>query len=294
MPTHRSDAVSDVGRFPRTSRIAISPRARRALREQGIHPRDVRGSGPAGRIIEADVLRAATTVEAATGGIVAASSGLTPMRRAIARVTTASCAVPQYHLRAELDATSMLAERERLLPKIQAEQGVRLSFTDLLLRAIGRALRDFPATNAIWRHQDVERLSEVNVGVAVNLDDGLLVPTLRQVDLLSLAELARRRKQLVTAARNGRLASEAASAVAISLSNLGDTRVDEFSALLFPPQSMILSAGRIATRPLVVDGQLCARPTLRLTLTVDHRVLDGAPAAQLLGRIVRYLEQLVD
>jgi pyruvate dehydrogenase E2 component (dihydrolipoamide acetyltransferase) len=154
---------------------------------------------------------------------------------------------------------------------------------------MGLALCDNPAANAIWVDGTIRRLSEINVGLVVNLDDGLLIPTLGGVDRLTLAQLARQRSEVVAAARRQRL--DAAGFAATSLSNLGTTRVDDFTAVVFPPQSTILTAGRIVERPFVVDGKLKATPTLRLTLSVDHRVLDGAPAAQFLGRIIHYLEQ---
>lgn len=263
-------------------RVVASPRARRAMRERGIDPRSVRGSGPGGRIVEADIERAAVTP----------GDQPSSMRRAIARVTTASAAnVPQFHLHAELDAAPLLATRARLLEAIQSESRVRLSITDLMLRAMGLALRDNPTVNAIWADGVIQKMTEANVGLVVNLDDGLLIPTLRAVDCLGLADVARGRTAMTAAARAGRLSGDALRGAATSLSNLGTTRVDDFSAVIFPPQSTLLAAGRIVERPFVVDSRLIATPTLRLTLAVDHRVLDGAPAAQFLGRIVRYLEQ---
>jgi pyruvate dehydrogenase E2 component (dihydrolipoamide acetyltransferase) len=214
------------------------------------------------------------------------------MRRAIARITAASAAtVPQFHLSAELDAAPLLTFRQRLIEDDQPTTRARLSITDLLLRAMALALRDQPAANAIWVDDTIVALGEINVGLAINLDDGLLVATLRNVDMGSLAALASQRRDLVAAARGTRLPAQATARAATSLSNLGTTRVDDFTAVVFPPQSAILTAGRIVERPFVVDGRLVATPTLRLTLTVDHRVLDGAPAAQFLGRIVHYLER---
>jgi pyruvate dehydrogenase E2 component (dihydrolipoamide acetyltransferase) len=122
------------------------------------------------------------------------------------------------------------------------------------------------------------------------MPDGVLIPSLEDANRLSLCETARQRNELVEAARRDRRVPTHSAIAATSLSNLGPSRVDAFSAIIAPPQSSILSVGRLAQRPFVVDGQLCARPTLQLTLTVDHRVLDGAPAAEFLGRIVDYLE----
>jgi pyruvate dehydrogenase E2 component (dihydrolipoamide acetyltransferase) len=249
------------------------------MRERGIDPSRVRGTGPGGRIVEADVLR------------MPPAGTLSPMRRAIARITTASAAVPQFTLRAEVDATELLAFRAMMLEHWAAESGPRLSIGDLLLRAQALALRTSPRANRIWKEDTIIALPDVGVGLVVSLDDGLIVPVIRDADRLELKELVRQRTEVVRAAREGRLRGEAMTAVASSLSNLGHSRVDDFSAILYPPQSSMLAVWRIVPRPFVVDGQVCARPTLRLSLTVDHRVLDGAPAAEFLGRIVEYLSE---
>jgi pyruvate dehydrogenase E2 component (dihydrolipoamide acetyltransferase) len=258
--------------------FVASPRARRLMRERGIDRRDVRGSGPGGRIVAADVPQFAS------------AAALSPMRRAIVQATTASAAVPQFTLRAELDASALLAFRARLLEQMPPASEWQVSITDLLLCAQARALRACPAANRVWRDGAIQPLPTVAVGLVVSLDDGLLIPCIRDADQLELQELARQRAGLVQAARAGRLGGESLAGAASSLSNLGPSRVDDFAAILYPPQSSILAAGRVAPRPFVVDGQLCARPTLRLNLTADHRVLDGAPAADFLGHIIKHLE----
>jgi pyruvate dehydrogenase E2 component (dihydrolipoamide acetyltransferase) len=214
------------------------------------------------------------------------------MRRAIARLTTASVAgVPQFYVRAEADASALVACREQLIERIEADAQVRLSFTDLLLRAQALALSELPAACATWQDDDLMPAESVDLGLVVNVPGGLLIPVIRRADQLSLAEIARTRSELATAARSGRLAAESMSGGVSSLSNLGAGRVDEFTALIAPPQSSILAVGRLAPRPFVVEGQLVVRPTLRLTLSADHRVIDGALAAELLGRIVTLIEQ---
>jgi pyruvate dehydrogenase E2 component (dihydrolipoamide acetyltransferase) len=245
------------------------------MRERGIDPGSVRGTGPGGRIIEADVPR------------IAPSRALSPMRRAIVQATTASAAVPQFTLRAEIDATTLLAHRGRLLEK----SGTRVSITDYLLHAQSRGLRACPQANRIWHDGTIESLSAIAVGLVVSLDDGLLIPCIRDADQLDLMELARKRIELVGLARAGRLRGDSLAGPASSLSNLGHTRVDDFTAILYSPQSSMLAVGRIAARPFVLNGELVARPTLRLCLTIDHRILDGAPAAEFLDHLVEFLEQ---
>ncbi len=286
----------------RERRIAASPRARRLMRQLAIDPQNVRGSGPGGRIVEADVRKMATAAAqppsvpraqpAARWRAENPPPAASTMRRAIARLTEASAAsVPQFYVRAEADASALVACREQLIDRIEADVHVRLSFTDLLLRAQALALSDLPAACATWQDDALVPAESVDLGLVVNVPGGLLIPVLRRADQASLAELARARRDLVEAARAGRLGSDSMAGAVSSLSNLGNSRVDEFTALIAPPQSSILAVGRLAPRPLVVDGQLVVRPTLRLTLSADHRVIDGALAAELLGRIVTLIEQ---
>ena len=267
---------------PAKPAVTISPRARRRATELGLDFHGLKGSGRTGRIIEADVLAAMKGTPV---------SGLSTMRRTIAQRTAESFArAPHFYLRTEVDATALLELRERLLPDVEQAAGIRLTLTDLLLRAQALALRDCPYANAIWQNDQVMRLSGCDVGLTVGLDDGLLLHIVRGADAGGLAALVRRRASLVEAARAGNLTAEAMQGGATSLSNLGNTCVDEFAAVIAPPQSSMLAVGRAAVRPFVADGQLVARTTLKLCLSVDHRVMDGGPAAKFLGRIVELLE----
>jgi len=257
------------------------------MRQRGISASSIAGSGPGGRIVEADVLTAVAPTGVATAP---ASASTSSMRRAVAANTSASFATtPHFYLRAEIDATALIDLRSQLAEAVQQETGVRLTLTDFLLAALGQALRDHPAANRVWQGDSMTPLTGANVGLVVGLDDGLLIPTLRDTDRLRLADLARQRAALVESARAGRTPS--AARCATSLSNLGAGRVDEFAAVIPHGQSSVLAVGRVAPRPFVVDGSLAVRQTLRLCLSVDHRVLDGQPAAQFLGRIAELLEK---
>jgi pyruvate dehydrogenase E2 component (dihydrolipoamide acetyltransferase) len=265
-----------------SSHLAISPRARRRAAELGLDPRGLKGSGCSGRITEADVLEAAKETPA---------PGLSAMRRTIAQRTAESFSrAPHFYLRTEVDAGALLELRARLLAEVERARGVRLTLTDLLLRAQALALRDCPHANAIWQDNRVVRLPGCDVGLVVGLDDGLLIPIVRAADAGGLAALAGQRTSLVDAARAGTLAAEAMRGGATSLSNLGNTGVDEFAAVIAPPQSSMLAVGRAIPRPLVVDGQVAVRTTLKLCLSVDHRVMDGGPAAKFLDRIRELIE----
>jgi pyruvate dehydrogenase E2 component (dihydrolipoamide acetyltransferase) len=181
--------------------------------------------------------------------------------------------------------------REDLLPEIESLAGVRLTLTDLILRAQARALRDFPTANTIWVDDNIVKLQSFDVGLVVGLIDGLMIPIVRSPDAADLGVLAKQRAALVELARSGKLAHEALQGGATSLSNLGNTRVDEFAAVIAAPQSSMLAVGRASLRPYAVNGKLALRTTLRLCLSVDHRVLDGGRAAEFLGRITELLEE---
>lgn len=280
----------------RAGRVLASPRARRAIAKFGLNARSLRGSGPGGRIVEADALAAATTNRAGSAptGVPVASlgGGVSIMRRSIAQRTAESfVTIPHFYLRAEVDITDLVALRAQWLEEIESRHGVRITITDFLLRAQALALREFPAANAVWQHNNLARYANADVGVVVGLPDGLLIPVLRRADLLTLVELARERTRLVDLCRSGKVSSEQMQGGASSLSNLGPTRADEFAAVIAPHQSSMLAVGRAAPRPYVVNGAPAVRTTMRLCLSMDHRVLDGAPAAEFLGLIVQRLEQ---
>jgi len=254
----------------------------------GIDPSAVRGSGPGGRIVEADVLKLQPRAGLAAG---ATMVPLSAMRLAIARRTAESFAtIPHFYLRSELDATALVGLRAQLLDGVQRDHGVRLTLTDFILGAMAVAMADCPWANRIWRDGGLLQFPTVDLGLQVAVEDGLLAPVIRRADTLGLLGVGKERARLVAAARSGKLPADALGGAATSLSNLGDSRVDEFGAVIMPPQSSMLAVGRAAPRPLVVAGQLAVRTTLRLCLSVDHRVMDGAAGAKFLGRIVELLE----
>jgi pyruvate dehydrogenase E2 component (dihydrolipoamide acetyltransferase) len=300
-------------------RIFSSPRARKRARELGVDWRGLRGSGPRGRVVERDVLRVATlspTLPLRGGGSgaeegVATLSPTLPLRgggsgaeedviwetpttvqRLTAERMVASFgSAPHFYLSAEVYADALLDLRSRLLSLIEGRAGVRLTITDLLVKILGAALAEYPRANAFWEDGRIGLNRQINVGIAVATDAGLVVPVLRQADSKSLSQIALERAQLVEKARTGTLSVDDLSGGTFTLTNLGMFRVDTFQAILNPPQSVILAVGRIVERPAVVDGQLVARAAAVLSLSCDHRVLDGALAAQFLGRVVELIEE---
>lgn len=213
-------------------------------------------------------------------------------RQSVAARTAASFAtVPHFYVRTEIDAANLVSLRAQLLPVIEKESSTRLTLTDLLLVAIGRALADYPRANCVWRDDRPARLAAPNVALVVGLEEGLQLPVLHNPAHIRLGVLARQRADLVAAANAGRVPAAAVAEAACALSNLGNSPVDELAAVIPPGQSSVLAVGRLADRPFVVAGNLAVRPTLRLCLSADHRVLDGRHAGAFLGRIAELLSQ---
>jgi pyruvate dehydrogenase E2 component (dihydrolipoamide acetyltransferase) len=258
------------------SQIFSSPRARKRAREAGLDWQAIPGSGPSGRVIERDVIRAAAERGPETGD---KGSGLR---------------VPHLYLSVEVRADGLLELQERLLSAVERRAGVRLTVADLLIKIAATALVDHPRANAFWSPADGGRVRlqpQIHIGIAVATDAGLVVPVLHNADRLSLAELASERNRLARKAREGTLSPDDLQGGTFTLADLGSYRVDVFKAVLDPPQSVMLAVGRIAERPVAIDGQTCVRPTMVVTLSCDHRVLDGALGAQFLDRVVELIEE---
>jgi pyruvate dehydrogenase E2 component (dihydrolipoamide acetyltransferase) len=285
-------------------RIPASPRAQRAMRQRGIDAANVKGTGPNGRIVEADVLRAVAgragvspancgvgASPARTAATAAPPGAISSMRRAVAaKVAESFATVPHFYLRSEVDATLLVQLREQNLATIEKSCGVRPTLTDFLLRAMALALRDCPQANRIWQNDAIVQLPTIDVGLVIQSGDGLMVPVIQNADRLGLMDMARQRAKLAEIVRSGKTPADLFHGGATSLTNLGRRRVDQFSAIISPPQSSMLAVGRLAERPAVYEGRLCVRQTINLTLSVDHRVMDGVPAADFLDRIVELLE----
>jgi pyruvate dehydrogenase E2 component (dihydrolipoamide acetyltransferase) len=282
---------------PSPSRVRSSPLARRLAREKGIDLTLITGTGPAGRIIKRDVeaLRAvAGAAPAAPSAMPAPPEGgfrdapLTTMRKTIARRLTQSLGpVPHFFLTTEIDMERAWEAREQLAGLGDA---YRLSFNDLLIKAVALALRRHQAVNAAFLDDRVRYYGDVHVGVAVAIDDGLITPVIRFADRKGLLEIAAEARSLAERARARRLQPEEYTGATFSVSNLGMFDIDEFTAVINPPESGILAVGRIARRPVVQDGALAVRRTMRVTMSCDHRVVDGATGAKFLQTLKTMLE----
>jgi pyruvate dehydrogenase E2 component (dihydrolipoamide acetyltransferase) len=263
-----------------------SGRARRLASEKGVALSDVSGSGPGGRIVAKDILlhveKRKLSVEALRGR----STSLSPMRRTIARrMGQSKQTIPHFYATVSADVTAVLERRDRL----QRETGADISVTDLILKATALALRAFPAMNCRFQGDQIVWLEDVNIGMAVMLEDGVMVPVLTRVDQLSLGDLAQRSAEAATNARAGKqIGMEPAC---FTVSNLGMLGVDGFTAIINPPEAGILAVGKIEKRPVVKnEDEIGIRSMLTLTLSVDHRAVDGALAARFITRIQHHLE----
>ncbi len=280
------------------TRAKASPLARRIAAELGVDLATLAGSGPGGRVIRADV-EASTPEPApqtAQGDRVSAkgeatSEELNHVQRTVARRTAESRAtVPDFELRCEVDMSQAVAVRDQLCAIAEPPP----SYNDLIVKAVALALREFPRVNSSYRDAAFETYSRVNVGIAVAVADGLMVPTIFDADRKSLAEISSASTQLTARARDGSITPGELSGATFSISNLGMYGVDSFSAVINPPHAAILAVGSLKPRPVVDDaGTLVARPTIKLALACDHRILYGADAARFLARVRELLEKPV-
>ena len=266
-------------------RRLASPKARRLAQARGIDLGSVAGSGPNGAVVAADVEAAADAAPPAAGETLAVGSVWRVMAE---RTQRAWQEVPQFVLARDVDASRLQSWREAARRKPGCE-GV--SVTDLLVRICAHALRRHPRLAASWRDGALVPGGGIDVGIAVATDDGLVVPVVHGADALPLGSISARRREVVEAAREGRLRPEDVHGGVFTISNLGMYGVDSFLAIVNAPQAAILAVGRIAERPWALNGDVAVRPVLTLTLSFDHRVVDGARGAEFLDTLASLVEE---
>ena len=277
------------------SSARVSPKARRLAREHGVDLSRVRGTGGEGEILAEDILAFAASGGSPAGAVASAKTEtpqaearatqpLTQVARLMAERTTQSwTTAPHFFVSREIDAGALLAAREKFGPAIEKERGVRLSHTDLLVAAVARALEKHPLVNASWTGDGIRLHPEINVGIAMAVDDGVVVAAIPGANTKKLGEIAAMRRDLTERARAGKLRPADITGATFTISNLGMYQVDAFTAIIVAPQAAILAVGRISDRVVPVDGKPGIRPMMTLTLSCDHRVFDGARAALFLN-----------
>jgi len=284
--SHRtSSAAQPSGRL-----VKISPKARRLANERGVSLADVCGSGPGGEILASDILAA---TESKAPMPTAASETISATSRLMAERTTESwTTVPHFFVTREVDATELNQMRQKLGSEIAISQGVKVTHSDLLVFVVARILAKYPRVNASWTGKGIRENAEINVGLAMAVDDGVVAPVIRNADKAGLEEIASRRRDLTERARSGKLRPADLAGGTFTISNLGMFGVDAFTAIIIPPQAAILAVGAIAERVVAVDGHPAVRPTITLTLSSDHRVVDGARSAQFMSDLAQAITLL--
>jgi pyruvate dehydrogenase E2 component (dihydrolipoamide acetyltransferase) len=268
--------------------VRISPKARRLAAEQGIDLAQVRGSGASGEILTSDILTAVESKASAssTKAGTRADSG-SPISRLMAERTTQSwTTVPHFFVVCEVDAGALNEARQALGPEIEQSCAVKLSHTDLLTALVARALQKHPRINASWAGEGVRTNSGINIGLAIAVEDGVVAPVIHNADKIALSKIAVQRRDLADRARSGKLRPGDLAKGTFTISNLGMFGVDAFTAIIIPPQAAILAVGAITDRVAAIDGHPCICPMMTLTLSSDHRVIDGARASEFMRDLV--------
>src|SRR5579872_5429257 len=273
-----------------------SPLARRLASDRGLDLGRVQGSGPGGRIIKRDIEAASTAGPAATPSAAPrpAAAGdytdvpLTQIRKTIARRLTESIGpIPTFYLTMEADLTRTAELRQAMT---EAGNEFKVSFNDIILKAVATALARHPEVNAHWLGDRVRQFHRVHLGMAVAIEDGLITPVLFDADRKGLGELSQEARDLAAKARARKLTPNEYTGSTFSVSNLGMFGIDQFTAIINPPESGIIAVGAVEEKPVVVDGQVVVRKRVRFTMSCDHRVIDGATGARFLQDVRRMLE----
>jgi pyruvate dehydrogenase E2 component (dihydrolipoamide acetyltransferase) len=298
-PREKSVAADDGSRETAADgdrRVRASPLARRLAEEKGLDLGGIEGSGPGGRVIKRDIERAAEedVAPAARPPAAAAAGGETvkvsQMRKAIAKRLVQSIGpVPTFYLTIEVDAGRLLDARKRINARLE-ERGEKVSLNDLILKATAEALRRHPDVNASWQGDTIERHGSVHIGVAVAIEDGLITPVIRDADRKGIADIGREVRELAGRAREKKLKPDEYQGATFSVSNLGMFGIQEFTAIINPPEAGILAVGTVEEKPVAVEGEVAIRPRMRVTMSCDHRVVDGAMGAQFLATLRDFLE----
>lgn len=270
-------------------RVLASPKARRLAQDRGLELKSISGTGPDGAVLASDVLSlgadlSVSAVEAQELETLAVSRGWRVM---VDRLSEAWRTIPHFYLMREVNAARLVTWRE----VVQNGSSEKITYTDLLVRLTAAALRKYPRLNASWQNGNIVLNADINIGLAVAVEEGLLVPVIQQADVMTLSQLASRRSEIVARAKAGKLALDDLSGGTFTISNLGMYGVDAFNAIVNPPQAAILAVSRIADRVVPVNRQPAVQPMMTLSLSCDHRVVDGARGAEFLQALAELIEE---
>ena len=301
--TGSSNAASADARTPTRavpSELRISPKARRLAREHSVDITRLQGSGPGGEILAEDIMNAAKGAHAsATAAPAAVPSSEKPQatggqieqlgtvgRLMAARTAQSWTTVPHFFVMRDVDADALIEAHQRLSLEVERAKGVKATLTDLLVALVARVLAKHPRMNASWAAEGIRHNTEINVAIAVAVEEGVVAPVLHKANVSKVADIAVRRKELAERAKSGHLQPADITGGTFTISNLGMYNVDAFTAIIVAPQAGILAVGRAADRVVAIDGRPAVRPMMTLTLSTDHRVADGARAALFMNDLV--------
>jgi len=269
----------------------ISPKARRLAKERGVDIATLRGSGPGGEVLASDV-QAAAELPAAVPASKESVEVPTSLGRIMAERTTQSwMTVPHFFVTRDIDATALSPYRERIVHEIEATKKIRVTHTDLLVALVSRVLLKHPRLNASWNAAVIHLHHYVNMGVAIAVDDGVVAAVIHDAHNASLPEIATQRRDIAERARAGKLRPADIADATFTISNLGMYQVDQFCAIITPPQAAILAVGAIVDRVVAIERKPVVRPMMSMTISCDHRVADGARAAMFLSDLAEALRE---
>src|SRR4051794_29182689 len=304
MKAPRVDRTAASSNAPQPSgdngRRRSSPLARKMARDMGVSIEQVQGSGPGGRIIANDIKNfkpsAPAQQKAKAPSLPPAQQletkeiPLTAMRRTIAkRLAESTGPIPHFYLTAEYDVTNLLSLREQ----VNEIEGIKTSVNDFIVRAAALALRHHPNVNASWGDDAITQHGEIHIGIAVSTPEGLITPVVRDADQKSVTDISNEVRTLADKAKNRKLTPNDYQGSTFTISNLGAWGIDQFTAIINPPNVAILAIGAASAQPVVIDGQVVIRDRMKVTMSCDHRVVDGALGAEYLRTLRSYIEQPV-
>ena len=276
------------------ARVKISPKARRLAGELHVNLDGVRGSGPVGEILASDIEAAAKSPAptAAARSVGAKIETLSAIGRLMAERTTQSwTTVPHFFLVRDVDASALNHTREKLSASAGTNSGVKVTHTDLLIALVARVLLQHPRLNASWTRDGIQHHPEVNIGIAIAVNDGVIAAVMPNAHVASIAEIATQRRDLAERAKSGKSRPQDFAGATFTISNLGMFQIDSFTAIIPPQQAAILAVGAITDRVVAINGQPTVRSMMKLTLSCDHRVVDGARGAQFLNDLAKAIAE---
>ena len=300
-PAARDEGQAPAAQSAEGGRVKASPLARRLAEEAGIELSRIEGSGPGGRVVKRDVEKAkeeGVAMPAPTAGETWSPDEaeyedvpVSQMRKAIAKRLVQSIGpVPTFYLTIDVDMGRAMEARRSMNASLEGE-GVKISFNDIVLKATAAALRQHPECNAQWHGDHIRRFNAVHLGVAVAIEDGLITPVIRNAHRKGMVRIGEEVKEMAGRAREKKLKPEEYTGATFSVSNLGMFGIHEFTAIINPPEAGILAVGGIEETPVVVDGEVTVRPRMRITMSCDHRVIDGAQGSRFLQTLKTMLEE---